>query len=417
MLTVEEALASVALAVGSRRCRTERVDLDDALGRTLAADVRMDHDVPPFAQAAMDGFAVAETPVAGATLEVIGTVPAGTWPEVAPRPGQAVRIMTGAPVPAGATRVIPFEWTRADEPESAGDAAARDRVVVERVPSDAMHVVAQGAHVRSGDVVLPEGRRLEAGALGALATAGQLQVEVVLRPQVAVLGTGTELAHVASFPKPGQVRNSNTALLRAQARRAGASAIDLGLAVDVEDELRWAIRKGFGEDVLVLSGGVSRGDLDLVPAALEAEGVRQVFHRWKVQPGGPLWFGVHESTRTLVFGLPGNPAASFVGFEILVVPALRGLLGLPVEARRTVKARYRGPLAPGGDRRRYRPVRLESAADGALVAKALPWTGSGDPFVSARAEALAALPDAEGTPAFSADGEPIVDVLPLDAWA
>ena len=413
MLTVEEALARVAETVGSRRCRTERVDLDDALGRVLAVDVHMDHDVPPFAQAAMDGFAVAASPVLGAPLQVVGTVAAGTWPEVAPGPGTAVRIMTGAPVPPGTTRVIPFEWTQ----------AVGDHVIVDRLPGDATHVVAQGAHVRAGDVVLAEGRRIEAGALGALATAGRLHVEVALRPRVAVLGTGSELAHVAARLKPGQVRNSNTALLRAQARRAGADAIDLGLAVDVEDELRWSIRKGLGADVLVLSGGVSRGDLDLVPAALEAEGVRKVFHRWKVQPGGPLWFGVHEPSSTLVFGLPGNPAASFVGFEVLVVPALRGLLGLPVEARRTLRARYRGPAgagARGGDRRRYRPVRLESDPDGGLVAKALPWTGSGDPFASARAEALAVFREEEA--AGAADGadaaaEPIVDVLLLEAWA
>ena len=405
MLTVEEALAKVAEAVGSRRCRTEQVDLDDALGRVLAADVRMDHDMPPFPQAAMDGFAVAGAPAVGATLEVVATVPAGTWPEVSPTPGQAVRIMTGAPVPPGATRVIPFEWTR----------AVGDRVTLERLPSDASHIVAQGAHVRAGDVVLPEGRRLHAGALGALATAGQLRVQVAIRPRVAVLGTGTELAHVASTPEPGQVRNSNTALLRAQARRTGADAVDLGLAVDDEEELRWAIRKGLGTEVLVLSGGVSRGDLDLVPAALEAEGVRQVFHRWRVQPGGPLWFGRHERSGTLVFGLPGNPAASFVGFEILVVPAILGLLGLPVAARRTFRARYVGPVGPGGDRRRYRPVRLESADDGGLVAKALPWTGSGDPFLSARAEALAVLPDAASAQA--GPSGPVVEVLPLDAWA
>lgn len=402
MLTVEEALAKVAEAVGGPRCRTERVDLDDALGRTLAADVRMDHDVPPFAQAAMDGFAVSESPAEGAMLEVVGTVPAGTWPTSAPGPGTAVRIMTGAPVPPGTARVIPFEWTQ----------AVGDQVVVDRLPTDAAHVVPQGAHVRTGDVVLAEGRRLEAGAFGALATAGQMQVEVVVPPRVAVMGTGTELVHVASPLKPGQVRNSNAAMLRAQARRAGADAQDLGIAVDDVDELRWAIRKGLSAEVLVLSGGVSRGDLDLVPAALEAEGVRKVFHRWKVQPGGPLWFGKHEESQTLVFGLPGNPAASFVGFELLVVPALRGLMGHAVEGRRSLKARYRGPAGRGGDRRRYRPARLETSEDGVLIAKALPWTGSGDPFASARAEALVALPDGD------IDGQDvIVDVLPLDASA
>lgn len=403
MITVEEALAKVAEAVGSRACRAEQVDLDDALDRVLAVDVRMDHDVPPFAQAAMDGFAVAEPLAAGAALQVVGTVAAGSWPEVAPGPGTAVRIMTGAPVPPGTVRVIPFEWTR----------TLGDQVVVDRLPSDAVHVVAQGTHVCAGDVVLPAGRRLDAGALGALATAGRLRVEVAARPQVAVLGTGSELVPVSEAPGPGQVRNSNAPLLRAQARRAGAAAIDLGLAVDVEQELRRAIREGLDADVLVLSGGVSCGDLDLVPAALQAEGVRQVFHRWRVQPGGPLWFGVHERAETLVFGLPGNPAASFVGFEILVVPAIRGLLGESVEARRTVKARYRGHVGRGGDRRRYRPVRLESAADGTLLAQALPWTGSGDPFVSARAAALAVLPDSEPS-----DGrEPVVDVLPLEPWA
>ena len=394
MRSVEEALALVAEAAGTPCLRAGTAELGAALGRLLAADVEMDHDVPPFRRAAMDGFAVhGEELAAGARFQVTQTVVAGDAPVRPVGPGEAARIMTGAPVPPGADAVVPFEWTR-EEGESA---------VIERLPFAPVNIVPRGAHVAAGQVVARRGTPVTPALLGVLASAGRARVPVAARPRVAVLGTGSELVAVEHAPGPGAIRNSNNATLVGQCLRVGAEPLDLGFARDDDAALRAKIRAGLDHDVLLLSGGVSRGDLDLVPACLEAEGVRCVFHRWAVQPGGPLWFGVKD--HTLVFGLPGNPAAVFVGFEILVVPALRTRLGLHLAARGTLRATYDGPWGEPATRRRYRPVRLETDAQGRLRARATAWRGSGDPFGLAESDALAVLP--EGTPA-----QALVDVVP-----
>jgi molybdopterin molybdotransferase len=399
MLRVEEALAIVADALGPPRARLESVPLDAALGRFLATSVRMDHDVPPFRRATMDGFAVrAAEAAAGVVLPVAGRIAAGEASGGELRAGTAVRITTGAPVPEGADAVVPFEATEAS------DEAVRFR---DGARSGA-NIVARGEHRREGDEVLAPGTRIGPAAIGVLATAGRATVEVAARPVVAVLATGTELVPVTERPGPTQIRNSNSAVLRAQAARAGGAPIDLGVARDDASALREAIRRGLSADLLVLSGGVSMGDFDLVPASLEAEGVRRRFHRWAVQPGGPLWFGTRGDT--LVFGLPGNPAASFVGFEVLAVPAIRTRLGLPFAPRAAVRARYAGPWSGPSDRRRYRPVRLEVSTDARSEARATGWRGSGDPFGLASGDGIVAIPEGFAPPP---SGEALLEVIRL----
>ena len=386
MRSVEQALDLVRKAAGAPRRLTETVMLGASLGRVLAEDVAMDHDVPPFRRATMDGFALRAADLAeGARLPVVGRSTAGDAEPPDLAAGQAVRIMTGAPLPPTADFVVPFEWTAADD----------EHVRIQEVGAGP-NLVEQGAHVSAGEVVLAAGTRLGAGALGALATAGRAEVRVARAPTVSVLGTGSELVPVATPPGPGQIRNSNTAALLGQARAAGATGIDLGIAKDDPGGLEAAIRRGLDADVLLLSGGVSKGDLDLVPRTLEAAGVTCVFHRGAGQPGGPLWFGTRGDT--LVFGLPGNPAATFVGFELLVRPALDTRLGLPLVARRTLRARYPEPGGRSFSRRRFRPVTLH-AGDGALLeARLLPWRGSGDPFGFATAEGLAVFPEGQPIP-------------------
>ncbi len=403
MHTVEEALAQIAEALGAVRVRGESVPLAEALGRVLLADVRMDHDVPPFRRAAMDGFALATAEVEpGATFRIEQAVMAGEVPSGPIAGDAAARVMTGAPVPDGAVCVVPFEWTHDDG----------QTVTIDRVPRRPVHIVERGDHVAAGDVVLAAGAPVTPAALGALASAGVAAPEVALRPRVAIVGTGSELVPVDHTPGPGAIRNSNNATIAGQCRRAGADAVDLGIAPDDEDALRAAIRAGLEHDVLVLSGGVSRGDLDLVPGCLEAEGVRCLFHRWSVQPGGPLWLGAKQTPGgvRLVFGLPGNPAGVFVGFEVLVVPALRALLGMGLAPRRTLRARYQGPWGKPGPRRRFRPVILATDDRGMLVARAAPWRGSGDPFGLAGGDALAVFP--ESAPLPSGD-HALVDVIPV----
>jgi molybdopterin molybdotransferase len=353
----------------------------------------------------MDGYAVrASGACEGADLRLAGRLAAGDPPGGDVGEGEAVWVNTGAPLPAGTERVVPVEWTRADG----------DRIRVVRIAGERPYVVEQGSHARRHDVLVRRGTRLLPGHVSAAASAGHARLAVARRPVVAVLGTGTELVDLDERPAPGRIRNSNGPMLQAQIRRAGGAVLDLGIAPDDEVALAAGVRRGLAEaDVLLLSGGVSQGDLDLVPGVLEAEGVAAVFHRWAVQPGGPLWFGRRGegASRRLVFGLPGNPAATYLGFELLVVPALDALLGRPFAPRPRLVARYEGPWGRPMPRRRFRPVALASDAEGRLVARALPWAGSGDPLGPARMAAVAALGEDLPEPA----GERRVDVFLLGA--
>ncbi|MFM8981013.1 MAG: molybdopterin molybdotransferase MoeA [Planctomycetia bacterium] len=379
MTRLDEALEHVRQACGVPRARTEHVALAVACGRVLAADVRMDHAVPPFRRAAMDGFALG--PALGTAWRVVGRVAAGEAPARALAPGEAVRVMTGAPVPVGTQGVLPFEQAR----ESQGTVAPQGAL-----PS-VSHVVEVGEHVGAGEVVLRAGLHLGAGAVGVLAAAGVAEVPVAARPRVAVLATGDELVDVGARPGPAQIRNSNNPALQAAVQQHGGEPVGLGVAGDREADLEQALARGLAHDVLLVSGGVSKGDLDLVPRVLARLGVGTRFHGWQVQPGGPLWFG--QRGDTLVFGLPGNPAASFVGMELLVAPALATRLGRPCAPRRAWRVAWAGADAGPHARVRLRPATLADGARG-LEARPVPWKGSGDPFALAAAEALAVLPQA-----------------------
>lgn len=410
MRTVEEAREALAAALGTGRAQEERVPLAEARGRVLAQDVAMDHDVPPFDRATMDGFAVREDDAeAGKSLEVVGRVVAGDAQARAVGPGQALRIMTGAPMPPGASFVVPFEWTDANEASLRGETSASGTLVIREVGGRGPNWVGRGSVIAKGGVVAPAGTRLDGASMGALAAAGAAQVAVYRRPRVAILGTGSELVPVDTPPGPGRIRNSNSMALAAQVEAAGGHALPLGIVTDDLEALRAAIRRGLDADLFLLSGGVSRGDLDLVPGALDAEGVACVFHRWAVQPGGPLWFGQHPSG-CLVFGLPGNPAATFVGFEALVRAAIEAHLGQPTGPLRTERARLVGAWGRPMPRRRFRPVTLRVMERG-LEAHLQSWRGSGNPFAFVGADALAILP--EGLTAEDAGVDPEVDVLRL----
>ncbi|MDJ0976738.1 MAG: molybdopterin molybdotransferase MoeA [Planctomycetota bacterium] len=397
MHSVEEALEAVRKAASKIRPEVRVLPLEDAFGRVLVSDVEMDHDMPPFDRATMDGFALRVADAEpGATLDVAGVIAAGDAPGFELPEGAAARIMTGAPVPPDADFVVPFEWTTHTD----------DTVTI-----DEMHpgpnIAKRGSLRQADEVVGDVGQPLTAAAIGALAAAGAAEVEVAVRPRVAILGTGSELVSIDEVPGPGSIRNSNAYSLGAQVTRVGGAPLDLGFATDDEERLRGKVHQGLAGDVLLLSGGVSQGDFDLVPKVLAEEGVKEIFHRWAVQPGGPLWFGAKGDT--LVFGLPGNPAATFVGFELLVVPAIRAYLGLPVRSRPTVRARYTGRMGGPAKRRRFRPVALSTDDAGQLVADPLVWRGSGDPFVFTSADGLVVLP--ENTE--PAEGEPVLEVIPV----
>jgi molybdopterin molybdotransferase len=247
-----------------------------------------------------------------------------------------------------------------------------------------------------GDVVLKAGRQLRPAEIGVLAEVGRAQLRVIPRPSVAVLATGNELVPAEATPAAGQLRNSNGPLLLAAARAAGAQTVDLGIARDEKESLRQRIARGLQTDVLVISGGVSAGVLDLVPAALGELGVEQVFHKIKLKPGKPLWFGVlpGAGVERLVFGLPGNPVSSLVCFELFVRPAIGRLAGrgevklLEVSAALTIDHAHRG------DRDTYHPARLQTSG-GRYQVEPLRWHGSGDLRTLVEANALACFPAGE----------------------
>ena len=312
LLTVDEALARILER--ARPLPAESVLLADAAGRVVAEPARALVDLPPFASSAMDGFAVraADTP---GTLPVAVRVAAG-HPAAAPlEPGSAAAIATGGAVPDGADSIVPVE--HAVERDSHVEIPGRAEL--------AAHIRPQGGDVRAGEVVVVEGTRIGAAHIGALAASGVGEVRCARRPRVAVLATGSELRSPGSALGPGEIFESNRAMIAAVLARAGADVELLPVVEDDESAHRSALERGLEADVLVTSGGVSMGPHDLVRRVAADLGVEEIFWGVAVKPGKPLSFGVRGAT--LVFGLPGNPVSSLVGAVLFVSPALLALQG------------------------------------------------------------------------------------------
>lgn len=390
MLSVKEAQDLIAAEVrGANRSLGRSVALGDALGRMLAEDVVSDIDSPPHDKSIVDGYAVvAEGLAARAELAVLEDVTAGVVPTRALTPGSATRIMTGAPLPAGATAVVMVEKT-----ELVSGAAAMVRIL--ESPRSGQNIVRKGTSLSRGETVLRAGARLNPSRIGLLAEVGRAKVRIAIPPTVAVLTTGNEIVPVDVVPGPGQIRNSNGPMLEAMVHQLGASKVSLGVARDEDDELAALIRRGLEADFLVLSGGVSAGVLDLVPGVLAKLGVRQVFHKVNLKPGKPIWFGVfsqNNNTKTLVFGLPGNPVSSFVCFELFVRYAVSVLTG-DIQPRQ-IMARLVQEHRPRGDRPTYWPAVFKDDGAGTVVSL-LAWKGSGDLKTLAEANCLAFFPGEE----------------------
>ncbi len=416
LATALQFVERTAVPLRPRRCR-----LLDAAGAVLAEPVVADIDSPPWDRAMMDGFAVRGDDVApgrdeAVELEVAVDLAAGDVTTLDVRPGSCARIMTGAPLPPGADAIVPIE--RAIDGTAGAHAGHRVRLL-EPTFRPGQHVARQGSAFRRGREVLPVGTRLGAAAVGLAAEVGATHVVARSRPRVAILQTGSELVPHDVVPACGQTRNSNGPMLTAAVASLGAEPIPLGIATDRPEPLRAAVAQGLAADVLLLSGGVSAGDLDLVPGILAAAGVDQVFHKVRLKPGKPVWFGVLRrpggEPPTLVFGLPGNPASSLVCFELFVRPALRHLAGEP-RARwhlPRVAARLAAAAKAPPDRPVYLPCRLSSGGTGARenagwIADPLPWTGSSDLVSLAVADGLLALPAGAGMMAAGADVEVLV---------
>jgi molybdopterin molybdotransferase len=378
VITVDKALETVLAHAPT--LPTEQVAIEDALGRVLAEDVRSDSDMPPFDRSAMDGFAVraADVALAPAVLAVVGIVRAGQEPDRPLEPGQALQIMTGAPIPDGATAVQRVEQTRT---------LPGGRVEVSPV-APGENVVKRGSEVRSGDLVLDAGQTIDPATLGVLAAVGQGRPRVGRRPQVGVLATGDELVDVVDRPSGGRIRNSNGYAVSAAARWAGADVRNLGTVGDSADLIVEAMRPGLELDVLVVSGGVSVGAFDLVEGAMARLDVSILFDKVAIRPGAPLVFGVRG--RTLVFGLPGNPVSAQVTFDLFVRAALLRMQGARVVTRPAVEVALLDEMRNASGRRAHFPALVRSEGGG-LVAQPLPSVGSADLVAHARANALVAL--------------------------
>jgi molybdopterin molybdotransferase len=379
--SVESALAKVLSQ--AHRLPPQVASLTSALlGLVLAEDVYADRDSPPFAKSLVDGFAVRcqdDTSERRVVMEIM----AGATPSQPLAIGEAARVTTGAMLPAGADAVVMQEQV---EP------AGADRIRLLRQPRAGENVLPQGAEMRRGELILSAGTVIRPAEIGVLASVGKTAVPVYRQPVVAILPTGDELVEPGMTPGPGQIRNSNAAMLAALVARNHALPRYLGIARDTLDSLRPLVREGLKCDVLVLSGGVSVGPLDLVPQLLQEEGVQLLFHKVSLKPGKPLLFGVYNDK--LVFGLPGNPVSSFVGFELFVRPALRVMLGKSEPHLVYLQATFAAGFYYRTDRPTYHPAQLW-LDEGAWRVQAVPWLGSADLRALTRANALLRLPAGE----------------------
>lgn len=336
LISVEEALNKLLESIQS--LPSETIPLADAVTRVLAQDVIAQEDIPPFNNSAMDGFAVHSADVAEASedapvrLSVAGDIAAGENRPDTLAPGQAMRIMTGAPMPPGADAVVPVEYT--SDPEAMAEKALANEVLIRSPVDGGAFVRLAGGDIKAGTKVLSIGHRLRAQDIGILAATGVANPEVHQRPRVAVISTGDELINVDNALMPGQIRDSNGYSLAAAVEVSGGIPIRMGIAPDDLETVTSLLYKSIeaGANLIVTSAGVSMGAYDFVRSVVQSSGFLE-FWRVNIRPGKPLLFGSFEGIPVL--GLPGNPVSALVTFEIFVTPTIERLSGLS-ESNRVV---------------------------------------------------------------------------------
>jgi molybdopterin molybdotransferase len=354
LISVEEARDQILSQIYP--LEAERIPILEALGRVLAEAIVSDTNIPPFANSAMDGYAVRASDLADASpaapvrLTVLGSVAAGHVAGMRVGPGTAIRIMTGAPLPEGADAVVPYEDTGdLDRPKGARLAAPATTIEVQKSVGAGDHVRAAGEDIRLHDQVMAPGTVIHPQGIGLLASLGRDTVLVHRRPRVAILATGDELLEVHEALRPGKIRSSNEYMNSALVTRTGGIPIRLGIARDTRADLTAKLRSGLvqGADLFITSGGVSVGDYDVVKDVLEAEGQIR-FWQVRMKPGKPLAFGSLGGVPLI--GLPGNPVSAMVSFEQFARPAILKMLGHSDLAKPTVRAILELPLTNNGRR-------------------------------------------------------------------
>lgn len=394
---VEEQAAQVPVPA------TETVSLLDGAGRVLAQPILADRDLPPFPRSTRDGFAVrsADLSTLPAMLDVIGEIKAGADASSIPalmRSGQALSIMTGAPLPAGADAVVMVEYTSRHD----------DRAEITKSTARGENVVPRGAEAAEGSLLVDRGVRMNEAAIALAASVGKSQLEVYRRPRIAVLTTGDEIVDIEVTPGPTQIRNSNSYSLAAQIRQAGGEAILLPIAPDEPQKLRKLIEEGLNHDLLLLTGGVSMGRYDLVEQVLSELCAEFFFTGAKIQPGRPVVFGrcvasagipTEERAPTYFFGLPGNPVSTMVTFELLARAMIEASAGQGPRQLRFLHARLKSEIRVKTGLTRFLPAILSGEFEHSQI-ELVAWQGSGDIAATARANCYAVIPpDREHIPA------------------
>jgi molybdopterin molybdotransferase len=365
----------------------ETVDLLAGLGRVLAEEIVADRDFPPFARATRDGYAVQSKDLAviPARLEIVGEVKAGEWPDpqvCSVGRGQAVGIMTGAPLPTGADAVVMVEHT----------SLANYSMEVRRSVVSGENFVPRGAEARLGQLLLDRGCRLNHASMAIAASVGKSRVQVFRKPRVAVLSTGDEVVEIDAAPGPAQIRNSNSYSLAAQIQNAGGEAVRMAIAPDESRRLRDLIEEGLGYDLLLLTGGVSMGKYDLVEQVLGELKAELYFTGAEIQPGRPVVFGSCGAPhKRYFFGLPGNPVSTMVTFELFARPLLEALGGLTPQPLIFLRARLKSEIKTKNGLKRFLPAVLSGEFENADVELAR-WQGSGDIAALARANCYVVVP-------------------------
>ena len=384
------------------------VDLLDALGAVLATDVVARVDLPVFDNSAMDGYAVHRADLARAStrravaLPVVGGVCAGTAAPPVPI-GAAVRVMTGAPVPAGADAVVPVEWT---------DCGVQTVSVV-RCPEPLAYIRSRAEDVTRGHVVLRSGTMVSPAGIGVIASVGLGVVRVHRRPHVLVVSTGSELVAPGENLGPAQIYDSNSLLLAAAVRQAGGTVQSLDAVGDEPDSFLRALDGALGGvDLVLTSGGISVGAYDVVKAALGGLGT-VTFDRVAMQPGKPQGHGTLGPARTPIITLPGNPVSAYVSFHVFVLPVLRRMLGYQHVARPVVHARLLEPVRSPAGRRQFARAHLKATTDGPVVR---PVGGPGSHLVGALARSNALIVVPEEVTEVPAGEQVAVLVTEADAW-
>ncbi|KAF0246658.1 MAG: molybdopterin [Planctomycetota bacterium] len=363
----------------------EKVPLARSLGLVLAEDIVADMDMPPWDRSAMDGYAVRSADVQSPVdLRVVDVIPAGKMSKRALKPGEAIKIMTGAPVPEGADAVVPVERTK----------AFGDMVQIREAVAAGAHVSKRAQDIKVGEILVKKGSVVRSQEIGLMASVGYHAPKVFRRPTVAVLTTGDELVEVDKKPAEGQIRNSNAHSLAAQIASIGVPYAYLGIVPDVREALTAKIEQAMAAaNVVILTGGVSAGEYDLVEDVMKSKGIEIIFERVAIKPGRPMVFA--KSPDKLLFGLPGNPVSTFVTFEIFLRPALGRLMGNMLLDRPVVEAEISVNFGKPQPRDQYCPARLTWVRDHYVVAP-IESHGSADLRALSQSNSLLMIPTGEG---------------------